>query len=98
MLQQTPSTQKVLAHWLAAVQALPAVRLTWQVLLASQKKPFWHSPSPLHIDEQEPLLQVWPPVHIVVGPGWQVLAALQVLAPVSVEPVQLPAAQTIPTG
>jgi hypothetical protein len=36
-LQQTPSTQKPLAHWVAAVQAWPSARFGTQ-LEAEQKK------------------------------------------------------------
>jgi hypothetical protein len=97
-LQQVPSTQKPLEHWLVAAQGSPVGRLTWQVLLPSQKNPFWHSPSTLHIDAHEPLMQVWPPGHILVAPVWQVPAAVQVLASVSIEPVQLPGLHCTPAA
>src|SRR5687767_10472856 len=97
MLQQTPSVQKPLAHWFLAVQAAPAGRFTWQALL-SQKKPFWHSPSTLHTEAHEPFTHRFPPVHILVAPAWHTPAVVQVLAPVSVEPVQLPARHWVPGG
>src|SRR6185436_3025698 len=40
-------------------------------------------------------MQVWPPGHILVAPAWQAPVAVQVLASVSVEPVQLPGLHTV---
>jgi hypothetical protein len=85
-MQQTPSAQNPEAHWLAAVQAVPGVRLA-RHLVWSQKNPFWHSPSALHVEAQEL------PMHMVAAqprwlPAWQLPLPSQSQAEYSMEAMQ----------
>jgi hypothetical protein len=95
-LQQTPSVHRPLAHWNVMVQAAPGVRFRVQ-RVPSQKNPVWQSVWLVQVPAQ------LPPVHMFGAqlrdvPARQVPLPSQVLAAVSVPPVQPPAAHSVAAG
>jgi hypothetical protein len=94
--QQTPSTQTPLVHWPAWVQAMPFGRLL-RHMFTSQKNPDWQSAAPLHTEAHESPVQTLG-AQLRDPPAMQVPAAVQVLAAYSVDPVQRPAAHTVPAA
>jgi hypothetical protein len=94
--QQTPSTQKPVAHSLLAVQAVPWARFTVQ-RLALQWKPAWQLLSIVQLDAQDPPMHMLG-LHARVPPGTQVPWPLQRLAAVSIAPLQPPGAHSVCAG
>jgi hypothetical protein len=94
LLQQTPWAQWLLMQSDALLQVVPRARLGRHEL-ASQKNPARHWASLLQAVPHDPFWQVCG-AQLRVPPALQVPKPSQVLAAVSVEPLQLPGAHSLP--